>query len=127
MPYKKIPLLRNIVQWWRYKQVTKATASLLEITGWNIFSPITHSHPIPKFIPDRLNTHTFWLNLDFDWIEVCDELWVYMQPGWDQSYGVARELKFAQRRDKPIRYVNMDYTFEGEAPRFYVLPKEVRE
>ena len=102
-------------------------AVLLVKTGWNIFSPITHSHHIPQYIPDRLDTHAFWLNLDFDWIEACDEVWVYMQPGWDTSYGVGRELKFAERRGIPIRYIDMNGEFVGEAPRFYVLPKEVRE
>lgn len=124
---RNLSIIAKLVQWWRFRRVTKMMAKLLTETGWNIFSPITHSHPLPKYIPERLDTHTFWLNLDFDWIEACDELWVFMQPGWDLSYGVKRELAFAARREKPIRYINMDGSFEGEPPRFYVLPKAVRE
>lgn len=128
--------LNRLVMLVRYYRVTKATAKLMVKTGWNIFSPITHSHPIPRWIPERLDTHTFWLNLDFDWIDTCDEVWVYMQPGWDESYGVERELKYAQRKEKTIRFVNMNYEFVvtdedygnilGGEPRFYVLPKAVR-
>ena len=124
---RNISWLAKIVQYARFRRVTKATALLMVKTGWNIFSPITHSHHIPQYIPDRLDTHTFWLNLDFDWIEACDEVWVYMQPGWEESYGVSRELKYAARHGKPIRYVNMDLEFTTEPPRFYVLPKAVRD
>jgi hypothetical protein len=128
--YRTIPVIGaiicKVVENVRFRRVTKATAMLLESTGWNVFSPITHSHPLPKHIPDRLNTHTFWLNLDFDWISACDEMWVFMQPGWDTSYGVDREIKFCKKREIPVRFVNEDFTFSGEEPRIYVLPKAVR-
>jgi len=80
----------------------------------NIFSPITHSHHIPKWLPDRLNTHTFWLGLDFDWISVCDEMYIFMQPGWAESYGVNEEMKLCQREGIPIRFVTMDYKFTND-------------
>jgi hypothetical protein len=70
--------------------------------------------------------HIVWLNLDFDWISACDEMWVFMQPGWDTSYGVDREIKFCKKREIPVRFVNEDFTFSGEEPRIYVLPKAVR-
>lgn len=114
----------KIVQYIRYRRVSKATAKLMEKTGWNIFSPITHSHIIPKWIPTRLDTHTFWLGLDFDWIETCDELWVFMQPGWDQSYGVEKEMILAKGLGMKVRYVNMWYDFIGDDPEFYPLPKD---
>ena len=124
---RNVSALAKLVQWWRFRRVTKAMARLLVETGWNVFSPITHSHPLPKYIPDRLDTHAFWLNLDFDWIDTCDELWVYMQPGWGESYGVKREIAYAKRHEKPVRYINVNGGFESELPRVYVLPKEVRE
>ena len=97
-----------VMQWLRYRRVTKATAKLL-MKGYNVFSPITHSHPIPKYIPARLDTHSMWLGLDFDWIDCCDEVWVYMQPGWDESHGVQQEILYAMETGKPVRYVDMDY------------------
>jgi hypothetical protein len=116
-------LLHKLVMHTRYIRVSKATAALLESTGWNVFSPITHSHIIPKWIPDRLNTHTFWLGLDFDWIKECDEMWVFMQPGWMDSFGVTEELKLARKIGMKIRYIHMDYTFDYD-PETYRLPKE---
>lgn len=106
--------------------MSKATAALLEKTGWNIFSPITHSHIIPRWIPDRLNTHTFWLGLDFDWIKQCDEMWVFCQPNWDISYGVKEELKLARAEGMKIRFIDMNYKFIGVAgpPEYYEHPKD---
>jgi hypothetical protein len=126
---RKLPLigkmLGRFVEHVRYTRVSKATAALLETTGWNVFSPITHSHVIPRWIPERLNTHTFWLGLDFDWISACDEVWVFMQPGWKESYGVNEEVKLSQNElGKKVRFINMDYTFADEAPEFYEHPKD---
>ena len=116
-------LLGRLVEYVRYKRVSKATAHLLETTGWNIFSPITHSHIIPRWIPNRLNTHTFWLGLDFDWISACDEIWVFMQPGWKESYGVNKEVELAQKRlGIRVRFVKMDYEFDGPRPEFIPHP-----
>lgn len=108
---RNISWLAKFVQWVRYRRVTKATAYFLTKgveTGnrVNIFSPITHSHPLPKYIPRRLDTHSMWLGLDFQWIDCCEEMWVYMQPGWDESYGVAKEIEHCQETDKPIRFFN---------------------
>jgi hypothetical protein len=105
----KIPMAK-LVQWWRFRRVTKATAYWL-IRGYNVFSPITHSHPIPKYIPKRLDTHTTWLGLDFQWIDVCDELWVFTQPGWQDSHGVTEEIAYALETGKPIRYVDTHNRF----------------
>ncbi len=74
-------VLRRFVEYVRHRRVSKAAAHLLEHTGWNIFSPITHSHVIPRWIPERLNTHTFWLGLDFDWIVVVMRCGCLCNPG----------------------------------------------
>lgn len=105
--------IAKFIKWWRYRCVTKAAAHFL-IRGYNIFSPITHSHPIPKYIPRRLDTHTHWLGIDFQWIDVCDELWVFMQPGWYKSHGVINEIEYAKQIGKPVRYVNTKYDFVPE-------------
>jgi len=104
-------------QWLRYRKVTKATAYWL-IKGYNVFSPITHSHPLPKYIPARLDTHTMWLGLDFAWIDCCDELWVFMQDGWRDSYGVKKEIEYAKTKEMPIRYVTENnYMYLNERAR----------
>jgi hypothetical protein len=108
----KIPFAK-FMQWLRFRRVTKATAHFM-LKGYNMFSPITHSHPIPKYIPKRLDTHTMWLGIDFQWIDVCDELWVFMQGGWKDSHGVEKEIEYANEIGKPVRYVNTNYEFIPE-------------
>jgi len=110
----KVPVLgklfHNLVMFTRYWRVNKCMAELLKRDPeTNIFSPITHSHHIPRWLPGRLNTHTFWLKLDFDWISVCDIMYVFMQPGWAESYGVAEEMKFCRKKGIPIKFVTMKY------------------
>ena len=117
-------MLSRFVEYVRYRRITKATAFLLKETGWNIFSPITHSHALTACgIPERLNTHTFWLGLDFDWIDACDELWVYMQPGWMKSYGVQEEIKLALNKGMKVRYVHA----EGRWPIHFDYPPIIYE
>ena len=97
--------IAKFVMWLRCKRVTKKTAELLT-QGYNVFSPITHSHPLPKYIPDRLNTHSLWLGLDLQWIDCCDELWCFMQPGWKKSYGVQTEIEYAWKNGIPVKLVS---------------------
>jgi hypothetical protein len=106
-----------IVQTCRYHKVNKATAQLMMTYDVNIFSPITHSHPLPKYMPKDYNTHEFWLKLDFNWISACDELWVYCQKGWDKSTGVDREITQAHNWNIPVRYIDPDDFIKRHLPK----------
>jgi len=94
-------LLARIIQWLRYYKVTKVAAYWLG-KGYNMFSPITHTHPMSKHI-DLL--HSEWLGVDFQWIELCDELWVLCQPGWQSSDGVKQEVRFAKSKGLSIKFL----------------------
>jgi len=53
--------------------------------------------------------------LDFAWIDCCDELWVFMQDGWRDSYGVKKEIEYAKIKEMPIRYVTENnYMYPNE-------------
>ena len=99
--YPGTTFLSWFVEKWRYHQVCRETARLMEL-GYNVFSPITHSHPIP--VSALYDTHDFWLGMDFDWIDCCDEVWVFQQRGWEKSRGVAAEIEYAQIKGIPIVY-----------------------
>jgi hypothetical protein len=107
---KKFWLTRKLTEWFRYYKVTKCLAKMAVRfeSEVNVFSPITHSHPLTPWIPDRLNTHSFWLGIDFNWIDTCDELWVYCQPGFDTSYGVNEEIKYARSKGMPVSFITDD-------------------
>jgi len=92
----------------RTRKVTEKAAEIMQ-QGYNVFSPLTHSCPIADFISEENRvSHDFWLRLDFDIIKRCDELWVYMLPGWDRSYGIAKEIEFAEENGIPVKFIKQD-------------------
>lgn len=52
-----------------------------------------------------------WARDDYTYISKCDEVWVLVSDGWDVSYGVKEEIKFAIEQNIPVKYVNQ-YTLE---------------
>ena len=93
--------IAKIVNWWRFYKVTKVAAYWMG-KGFNVFSPITLTHPISKFITLE---HADWLEGDFQWIDACDRLWVLCQPGWQNSDGVKQEVTYANRKGLEIKYL----------------------
>ena len=88
----------------RYVSVTRATARLISMETC-IFSPITHSHPVSQTMPQQ--THEFWLAQDREFVDWANELWVFMLPGWKESFGVYNEWFYAKfYRGIPIRFID---------------------
>jgi hypothetical protein len=90
-----------------YEQATKATAELIIGTdNVNIFSPITHSHPLTAHGVN--GTWDFWKRVDFQFIDWADEVWVYIpKEGIEtivKSVGVVAEMNYANETGKKIRY-----------------------
>lgn len=85
-----------------------------------VFSPITHCHEIA--LNHKLpTTWDFWSAYDFYFIDVLNEVWVFMQDGWKESVGVQAEIDYARKNNKPIVYFNVNqdndkiiiYSYEG--------------
>lgn len=95
-------------------------AAKIMASGYNVFSPITHSHHIAVIGKLPALDHEFWLKMDKWYVERCDEVWVYIQDGWVNSAGVNRELSWARMWNKPIRYVydNSKIEYKEEARPF---------
>ena len=88
----------------RYQKVTRKTADLMHV-GHQVFSPITHSHPVSLHLPHPQG-HDFWMEQDYPYIEHwATELWVYALDGWKESKGVWLEVDFALTFSMPIRIV----------------------
>ncbi len=91
-----------------YKQVNIATILLLQ-QGYNVFSPITHSHPLTLISEYEVpGNWEFWQKIDYQFIDFCDEVFVLIpEEGYNkvlQSTGVQAEIKYAQQHNKPIKY-----------------------
>lgn len=86
----------------------RAARALLELTtrGVAVFCPITHYHQMGKILrrqgsglADALN---FWLLLDRPFMERCSGMLLLMQPGWQESQGIAAERDFFSEESKPV-------------------------
>ena len=84
--------------------IANQEAARLMAEGYIVFSPISHSHPIavqcalPK-------DYEFWKQFDEALIGWCDEVHVICIAGWEESDGVAREIEYAKKQGKPIKYI----------------------
>jgi nucleoside 2-deoxyribosyltransferase len=92
----------------RFEAANKEAAKLIR-SGHVVFSPLSHSHPIAKYM-DNANDSKFWVVQDKVFIEWCDKVVVLCIEGWDKSKGVLAEIKEAGRLNKPV---TMSYP-EGE-------------
>ena len=91
-----------------YKQANNATRIALSM-GYNVFSPITHSHPLTED-PDIEIPHdwSFWRNIDIQFLDWADEMWILVpEEGIEKvldSVGVTEESIYATDRGIPVRY-----------------------
>lgn len=72
--------------------------------GYEVFSPIAHSHSI-EILDGRFRPGDFWLKQDFAILKKCDKMFVLMLEGWEKSYGVKEEIKYAKANNIPIEYL----------------------
>ena len=99
----------KFMMWLRNRRVTLVAAKVMT-RGYNCFSPITHSHIIATVGKLPALDHEFWLALDAWYVDRCDQVWVYNQPGWRESTGVNREMDWAWEQGKPVLLVDKDAT-----------------
>ena len=79
--------------------------------GYNIFSPITHSHPLSKY--GLRGDFAFWEKMDKQFIDWCDEVIVVVVPnnGWElieSSIGVQGEIEHANLTGKRVRFFDYE-------------------
>ena len=76
----------------RYDQATMKAATLMT-AGYNVFSPITYSHFLAKYLPSGFDNLDFWMRQDLSYVRIwADELWVLCLDGWLESPGVQTEI-----------------------------------
>lgn len=89
----------------RFNDVCKKAAELM-LSGELVFCPIAHSHPIEVNGMTEIKDGDFWLKQDFAILQHAKKLLVYRMEGWEQSSGIAREIKFAEELNIPVDYVD---------------------
>jgi len=94
----------------RYEINIHATAYLITTQGWNVFSPIVHSHPL-AVIAGMNGDWNFWREIDRGYLQVSERLVVLRLPGWEESIGVTAERHIAHEFGIPTVY--LEYATEG--------------
>jgi len=99
----------------RFKFITKMAARFV-IDEINCYSPITNSHLLHLYSPGKLpGDWQTWAEINRQYIDDCDSIYVACLPGWDMSEGVQVEIKYAISIGKCVHLIPAklaaDYTF----------------
>jgi hypothetical protein len=89
---------------WRYEQATKAAAWLISKHQLNVFSPITHSHPLHK-LGGCKGDWNFWEEIDREYLSVSNTLMILYLDGWAKSTGVNAELFIAKEMGLRVEFL----------------------
>jgi Domain of unknown function (DUF1937) len=102
-PYSKYPLGTQRA----FVDTCILTARLLK-KGLNIYSPIAHDHYIALY--GQIDPHdlSIWIPFNKVIMSRCDYLLVALMPSWEKSKGMAAEIDFFNKHDKPIFKMNQD-------------------
>lgn len=81
-----------------FELACRRSAKLL-LKGYNIFSPIVHSHPIEMASPEMMawpqeKLWKFWLDVDVAILEYVGFTGLILSPGWHESRGCRREYEW---------------------------------
>ena len=87
-------------------EIANARAAELLKRGYNVYSPISHTHPIHRACPEFLSKHEheLWYRLDQDVLERTRFDGIILAPGWEMSTGCKMEKQWFLDRDLPIKF-----------------------
>ncbi len=91
------------VQQQRFVAACQVAGDLMN-RGRLVFSPIAQSHPVACEcgLP---GTWEFWERYDRAILRACDRLVVVKMPGWEQSRGIAAEIRIMRELGKPVEFM----------------------
>jgi len=81
-------------------------ASRLMLKEINVYSPICHTHPMAIHAGLNPLDHSIWLPFDEVIMKKADALLVAMMERWEDSVGIAHEIKRFTEMQKPIYYLD---------------------
>jgi hypothetical protein len=95
------------------KHIAEFAGRLLE-KGIFVYSPIAHSHTIARAAMINPMDHDIWLPADKPLFLGAYGLLVAKFDGWDESFGIGQEIKWAIEHERPIKLIDPD-SFELES------------
>ena len=93
--------------------IVNRAAAILMVNGFNILSPISHSHPISEYIPDLQLDHDFWKKQDAPLMKACDFMFLLVLGDRGdklikESKGCQHEIRTMLSNNKPVYTIKID-------------------
>lgn len=108
-----------------YEQATELTAKIIKEGLGNVFSPITHSHPLHKSSVKLPGDWQFWEAVDKQFLDWAHELWIIIpKEGLGRvldSKGVKGEYIYAKERNIPVKVFNIIVMETGKGNEYYCV------
>jgi hypothetical protein len=73
--------------------------------GYLVFSPVAHGETIVLNNPGFGDDWQRWQLVSRGMIAKCDEVWIAMIDGWNESMGVRSEISIAYDLKKPVQFL----------------------
>lgn len=107
-------------------QMTNAFAARLMTAGYAVFSPISQSHDLARYLaPELLLDHAFWMRMDLPLLRSARMLLVLKLAGWEESRGVDAEIAFAREHHIPMTFQTFDAHLEDTQWHALLAPRAV--
>jgi len=100
-----------------FVEASSLAASLMR-AGVKVYSPIAHAHPIATYGNGDAYDHEVWLPFDEAIMGRSDAIAVAMMDKWSVSRGIAHEIAFFRKADKPVHYFDPRELMEATWPAF---------
>lgn len=83
-------------------------AAELLIRGYNVYAPISHTHPIHRACPEFLarHEHELWYQLDNEFIDKVEWEGIILAPGWERSSGCRAEKERIEAKGLKVLLYN---------------------
>jgi len=94
----------------RFKAVTKVAGELMQL-GYNVYSPITHSHVIAS-VTKLPTSWEYWEKIDKEFMDWCDIMFILTLDGWKESVGINGEINYMKKLNKLIFLINQSCIIE---------------
>lgn len=90
-----------------FRDISRIAATLLS-AGVETYSPIAHCHPLAMYGDLNALDRDFWLSYQENMMLRCDVLIVAEMKKWNESHGIAHEIKYFEAAGKKIYHLNID-------------------
>lgn len=95
------------IQQWNEITINKVLAQLINKGYRKIFAPIAQSVAASK-AGNLPGGYDYWAETDEYFVETAKEMFITMMKGWENSYGIAKEVEHCEKSNIPLRFIRLD-------------------